>query len=159
MSYSNGLLGWGGETTTSEKNIKQPDPVFLFTRDLFHDNATIVQYAGDQSSAVASDLTDFAISSNSEIVVNKSRTYEIHFIDTFRSSKKESLWFCSTNLKDGKQANQKIMDLHSTQGIWETISLFFVTRLTAKTESHTITISGGRLDGVSFSNFFMKKLM
>ena len=68
------------------KNVEQPEPVFLFTGDLVHDNAKIIKFTSDQQNAITSDSSHFSISHN-EIIVNKSGIYEIHFIDSLKSTK------------------------------------------------------------------------
>jgi len=52
--YSNGILGWGGEIAASEREVEQPEPAFLFTRELFYNNGKIVKFAPDQKDAVTS---------------------------------------------------------------------------------------------------------
>jgi hypothetical protein len=87
MSYSNGILGWGA---SEEKNVEQPEPVFLFTDDLVHDNAKIIKFTSDQENAIMSDSSHFSISNN-EIIVNKSGIYETHFIDSLKSNERISV--------------------------------------------------------------------
>lgn len=90
MPYSNGILGWRGEIATSEREVEQPEPAFLFTRELFHNNDKIVKFAPHQKDAVTSDPLHFAISNN-EIVVNQSGIYEIRFIESLKSDKNTSM--------------------------------------------------------------------
>ena len=138
----------------------QYKPVFLYTGDfILDDNERILKFTENQENAVISDPSHFSISNN-ELVVHKSGIYKIHFTNIYVNTQISSIiYFRSTNLKDGKQTNKKIATLNNTNYLWTFISIFFVIKLTADVERHTIVHDDGRfIKDENAHKFYIRKI-
>ena len=65
-----------------------------------------------------------------------------------------SIYFRSTNIKDGKQTNQLITKINKTNNFWFVLSVIFITQLTAD----SLVLSEGKFDGAKLSRFMIQKI-